>query len=125
MYRPSAELQTEKKTIVSLKKDAYGVLGSKRSKKMFLLLAETFRALGDSSRLRIVWTISHGELSVGSIARLLNMSQPAVSHHLRTLRNLKLVNVRKQGRTAFYTLDDGHIDRLLREGVEHVEEFLP
>ena len=52
------------------------------------------------------------------------MSQPAVSHHLRTLRNLRLVKVRRAGRTSFYTLDDEHIDRLLREGIEHVEDLL-
>lgn len=95
-----------------------------RSKQMFLLLAETFQALGDSSRIQIVWALSHGELSVGTLAELLEMSQPAVSHHLRTLRNLKLVKFRREGRTAYYSLDDEHIERLLKEGIEHVEDFL-
>lgn len=91
---------------------------------MFLLLAETFQALGDSSRIQIVWALAQTELCVGDIAELLGMSQPAVSHHLRTLRNLKLVRVRKEGRTAFYALDDDHINRLLQEGIRHVSEFL-
>jgi DNA-binding transcriptional ArsR family regulator len=94
------------------------------SRKMFVLLAETFQALGDTSRIQIVWSLSHGELCVGDIAELLSMSQPAVSHHLRTLRNLKLVKVRRDGRTSFYSLDDEHIERLLSEGIEHVEDLL-
>jgi ArsR family transcriptional regulator len=92
--------------------------------KKFVLLAETFQALGDTSRVQIVWLLSKGEHNVGSIAKLMAMSQPAVSHHLRTLRNLKLVKVRKEGRTSFYTLDDLHINRLLLEGIKHVEEML-
>ena len=95
-----------------------------RSKKMFFLLAETFQALGDSSRIQIVWALSHGELCVGDLADVLGMSQPAVSHHLRTLRNLKLVKVRREGRTAYYSIDDEHIERLLNEGIEHVEDLM-
>lgn len=97
---------------------------SAKAKKMFLLLAETFQALGDSSRVQIVWALSHRELPVGAIAELLSMSQPAVSHHLRTLRNLKLVKARREGRNINYSLDDEHIDRLLQEGMKHVEDFL-
>ena len=95
-----------------------------KAKKMFLLLAETFQALGDSSRIQIVWVLSHGELCVGDIAELSGMTQPSVSHHLRTLRNLKLVKPRRVGRTVFYSLDDEHIDHLLKEGIEHVKDFL-
>jgi DNA-binding transcriptional ArsR family regulator len=94
------------------------------AKKRFVLLAETFQALGDSSRVQIVWLLSRGEHSVGSIARQLEMSQPAVSHHLRTLRYLKLVKIRREGRTTFYSLDDLHIERILNEGIKHVEELL-
>ena len=95
-----------------------------KSKRVFLLLAETFQALGDSSRVQIVWALSKGELCVNEISDLLEMSQPAVSHHLRTLRNLKLVHVRREGRISHYSLDDEHIDSLLREGIEHVEDML-
>ena len=97
---------------------------SLKSRKMSVLLAETFQALGDSSRIQIVWALSHGELSVGKLAEILEMSQPAVSHHLRTLRNLKLVRVRRDGRTSYYSLDDAHINHLLKEGIEHVEDIL-
>ena len=93
-------------------------------KKVFFLLAETFQALGDPSRVQIVWALAQGELCVGDIAELLEMSQPAISHHLRTLRNLRLVKVRRDGRTSFYSLDDDHIERLLKEGIEHVEDLL-
>ncbi len=93
-------------------------------KKMFLLLAETFQALGDSSRIQIVWALSHGELKVGDIADLLGMSQPQVSHHLRMLRTLHLVKRRRDGRSSYYSLDDAHIDSILQSGVEHVEDLM-
>lgn len=96
-----------------------------KSHQTFTLLADTFQALGDASRIRIVWVLSKGERSVGDLAELLDMSQPAVSHHLRTLRNMRLVRVRKDGRTSFYSLDDLHINKLLHEGIEHVEDLLP
>ncbi len=89
----------------------------------FTQLAETFQALGDVSRIRIVWALSKRELSVGEIAGLVDLTQPNVSHHLRTLRNLRLVRVRKDGRTSYYSLDDEHIERLLKEGIEHVEDL--
>jgi DNA-binding transcriptional ArsR family regulator len=98
---------------------------NKDAPKLFALLAETFKTLGDFSRVQIVWALSHGELCVGEIAELLSMSQSAVSHHLRTLRNLKLVRVRRDHRTVYYTLDDAHIEHLLEEGLEHVEDLLP
>jgi DNA-binding transcriptional ArsR family regulator len=100
------------------------VMREMHPKKLFLLLAETFQALGDSSRIQIVWALSFGELCVGDLAEVLSMSQPAVSHHLRMLRNLRLVKVRRDGRTSYYSIDDEHISRLLKEGIEHVEDFL-
>jgi len=93
-------------------------------KNVFLLLAETFQAMGDSSRIQIIWSLAQGELSVTELTDLLEMSQPTISHHLRTLRNLKLVRVRKDGRTSYYSLDDHHINHLLKEGMEHVKDFV-
>jgi DNA-binding transcriptional ArsR family regulator len=95
-----------------------------REKKKFLLLAETFQVLGDPTRVQIVWLLAQAEHRVGELAEKLSMSQPAVSHHLRVLRQLKLVKFRKTGRISFYALDDLHIERLLLEGLEHVEELL-
>ncbi|HRK01310.1 MAG TPA: metalloregulator ArsR/SmtB family transcription factor [Oligoflexia bacterium] len=99
-------------------------LAKMRSQRVFLLLAETFQAMGDSSRIQIVWALSRGEQSVTALAQMLDISQPAVSHHLRTLRNLKLVHVRRQGKTSFYSLDDQHIENLLIEGLKHVEDLI-
>lgn len=97
---------------------------SMKKRGVFFHLAETFQALGDSSRIQIVWLLAHGEQDVGTLAKHLKMSQPAVSHHLRTLRNLRLVRIRKIGRNSVYKLDDEHINHLLKEGITHVEDFL-
>ncbi len=89
-----------------------------------LLLAETFRALGDPNRLRLVHALSREEACVCDLAVALGMSQSAVSHSLRVLRQLRLVTSRKDGKTMYYRLDDEHIGRLLADGFEHVEEQL-
>ncbi len=109
---------------LTFEKVAIRLSANRDGRRLFELLAETFKTLGDFSRLQVVWVLSHGELCVGDIAKLLAMSPSAVSHHLRTLRNLKLVNVRREHRTIFYRLDDHHIERLLDEGIEHVEDLL-
>jgi DNA-binding transcriptional ArsR family regulator len=85
-------------------------------------LAETFKALGDPTRLRLVAALAAEELCVCDLATLLGVSQSVVSHSLRTLRDLRLVRYRKAGKIAYYALDDAHIATLLREGVRHVEE---
>jgi ArsR family transcriptional regulator len=95
-----------------------------KNKKVFLLLAETFQALGDPTRVKILWTLTKGELSVSELVVLLEMSQPAVSHHLRTLRNLHIVKVRKEGKISYYSIDDNHIENLIHEGITHVEDLL-
>ena len=88
------------------------------------LLAETFRILGDPTRIKIAFALSKEELCVCDIANLLGVSQSAVSHSLRTLRQMKLVRFRKEGKIAYYTLDDEHIANLFDEGFRHVEELL-
>jgi len=93
--------------------------------KRFHLLAETFKALGDFSRVKIVWVLSQRECFVGDIAELVAMTPSAVSHHLRTLRNMNLVKVRREHRQLFYSLDDEHIETLLKEGIKHVEDLVP
>src|SRR5207248_9167610 len=85
-------------------------------------LAETFRALGDPTRVRILDAITRSELCVCDIARLLSLSESAVSHQLRLLRGMRLVRPRRAGRMVFYTLDDQHIVGLFEQGLEHVEE---
>ncbi len=85
-------------------------------------LAGTFKALGDVTRVRILDALSRAELCVCDIARLLGLSDSAVSHQLRVLRGMRLVRPRRDGRMIFYALDDQHIVRLFAQGLEHVEE---
>lgn len=85
-------------------------------------LAETFRLLGDVTRVRILDALSRTELCVQDIARTLSLTESAVSHQLRLLRGLRLVRPRRAGRQIFYTLDDDHIVRLFEQGMEHVQE---
>ena len=83
-------------------------------------LAETFKALSDPTRVRIVSLLAKAELCVCDLAAALDMSQSAVSHQLRTLRNLQLVRWRRDGRQVFYTLDDEHVGDLFQRGLDHV-----
>lgn len=84
--------------------------------------AETFSALGDPTRVRILDALSHGELCVCDLAAVLKLSQSAVSHQLRLLRGLRLVRPRRDGRVVFYSLDDQHIMAIFRQTLQHVEE---
>jgi DNA-binding transcriptional ArsR family regulator len=81
-----------------------------------------FRVLGDPTRVRILDVLSRGEMCVCDIAHHLAMTESAVSHQLRVLRDKRLVRARRSGRMIFYTLDDQHIVRLFAQGLEHVEE---
>ncbi len=84
-------------------------------------LAQTFKALSDPTRVRIISALSHDELCVHDLAACLGMSQSAISHQLRTLREMRLVRFRKEGRHVYYALDDEHIHDLFHQGLEHVE----
>ena len=85
-------------------------------------LAETFRVLGDPTRVRILDALAGGELCVCDIAALAGISESAVSHQLRLLRGMRLVRPRRAGRQVFYSVDDQHILELLKQGLTHVEE---
>lgn len=84
-------------------------------------LADLFSALSDPTRLRIISVLLEGEMNVGEIATQLVMTESAVSHQLRGLRQMKLVRARKAGRQVYYSLDDDHVEKLYRMGLEHVE----
>jgi len=84
-------------------------------------LADLFSALSDPNRLRIISILLDGEMNVGDISAYLEMSESAVSHQLRGLRQLRLVRSRKAGRQVYYALDDDHVARLYRLGLDHVE----
>ena len=85
-------------------------------------LAETFKVLGDPTRLRIAYALAQEELCVCDLATVLAVSQSVVSHSLRALRQMRLVRYRKAGKIAYYSLDDDHISAMLGEGFRHVEE---
>jgi ArsR family transcriptional regulator len=84
------------------------------------MVAELFGALSDTSRVRIISVLAQGELNVSALAQAVDISESAVSHQLRGLRQLRLVRARKQGRQVFYCLDDKHIVDLFQRGLDHV-----
>lgn len=84
------------------------------------LLSQIFKALADPTRLKIIYVLSRSPLCVCDIAQLLDMTQSAISHHLRLLRNLKLVKFRKEGKMVIYSLDDYHVLELFSQGLDHV-----
>lgn len=88
----------------------------------FRYAAEMLRTLGDPTRLRIARALATEELCVFDIAHLLGLSQPTVSHSLRALRQLGLVRYRRDGRIAYYALDDAHVVQVLDSGLAHAAE---
>ena len=85
-------------------------------------LAELFKVFGDSTRVRILYALFDAELCVCDIAMLLNMNQSAISHQLRILKGAGLVRNRRDGKSIFYSLADGHVKTILSQGMEHVTE---
>jgi ArsR family transcriptional regulator, lead/cadmium/zinc/bismuth-responsive transcriptional repressor len=85
------------------------------------LLADVFKALSDPTRLRIISLLLENEVCVHTLETMLGISQSAISHQLRHLRQLKLVRFRKEGRHVYYALDDDHVRDLLQQGLSHVE----
>ncbi len=83
-------------------------------------VAELFSALSDTSRIRIIAALTQNEKNVSALAEIVGISESAVSHHMRHLRQMRLVRARKEGRYVFYALDDDHINDLFRCGLEHV-----
>ena len=85
-------------------------------------LAELFKVFGDSTRIKILYVLFQSEMCVCDIAELLNMSQSAISHQLRVLKQAQLVKYRREGKTVFYSLADAHVNTILNQGLEHIEE---
>ncbi len=85
-------------------------------------LAEFFKVFGDTTRIKILWALSENEMCVCDIAALLNISQSAISHQLRFLKNAKLVKFRKSGKVSYYSLDDAHVKQILEFGLTHINE---
>ncbi len=106
------------------KKSVNRVNKSMKNQEVIVKLAETFKVLGDPTRTKIVYALSKEELCVCDLTSIMGISQSGVSHQLRVLRNMDLVKYRREGRVAYYSLNDEHIANLLEEGLEHVEEKL-
>lgn len=85
-------------------------------------LAELFHIFGDTTRIKILYALLENELCVCAIAELLSMNQSAISHQLRLLKNSKLVDCRREGKTVFYHLADDHVKTILNQGMEHIGE---
>jgi len=99
------------------------VRDSMKDERFFQDLAETFKALSDPTRAKIIYALClEDSLCVNDIASIVGTSISAISHQLRLLRSMKLVKYFKEGRTAYYSLDDIHINNLFAEGSKHVEE---
>ena len=88
-------------------------------------LAELFKIFGDSTRIKILYVLFESEMCVCDIAQLLGMTQSAISHQLRSLKQSRLVKARREGKTVFYSLADGHVRTILDQGMERVAELLP
>ena len=85
-------------------------------------LAELFKVFGDSTRIRILFVLFEAEVCVCDLAEALGMTQSAVSHQLKILKQSKLVKARREGKSIFYSLSDGHVRTIIDQGLEHVNE---
>lgn len=85
-------------------------------------LAELFKVFGDTTRIKILYTLFESEMCVCDIAEILNMTQSAISHQLKILKNAKLVKNRREGKQIIYALDDEHVGSIIKMGMEHIEE---
>ena len=85
-------------------------------------LAELFKVFGDSTRIRILFVLFEAEVCVCDLAQVLHMTQSAISHHLKILKQSKLVRYRREGKTVFYSLADDHVRTIIDQGMEHISE---
>ncbi|HHV46821.1 MAG TPA: helix-turn-helix transcriptional regulator [Tissierellia bacterium] len=85
-------------------------------------LAELFKVFGDSTRVKILWALDESEMCVCDIAALLNMTQSAISHQLRILKQARLVKSRREGKVVYYSLDDDHVKEIFDQGLSHIKE---
>ena len=90
------------------------------SEDLLIDMAELFKVFGDSTRIRILFVLSSAEVCVCDLARVLNMTQSAISHQLRILKQSQLVKSRRDGKSVFYSLADDHVYRIINQGFEHI-----
>lgn len=104
------------------KKSVESALRAVGDQELITSLSEIFKVLGDPTRLKIIMALADEELCVYDIAEVLGVSESAVSHQLRMLKTMRLVKQRKDGKLVFYTLDDEHIEDLIRVASRHISE---
>ena len=114
-YTDECEGKHDHKDIIKIKENM--LEGEK-----LLDLSELFKALGDPTRIKIIFILFKDEMCVCDIAESLNMTQSAISHQLRVLKQARLVKFRKEGKSVFYSLDDEHISQIFNSGLKHIEE---
>ena len=100
----------------------YRITSTMPDEDMLIDLSELFKVFGDSTRIKILTALSHGELCVCDLSKLVGMTSSAVSHQLKILRSAKLVSCRRDGKTVFYSLADDHVTTIIRQGLEHINE---
>lgn len=98
------------------------VLKAMPKEQQLMDLADFFKIFGDPTRIRILYVLSQSQMCVCDIANLLQMGQSAISHQLRVLKQMRLVKFKREGKTVFYSLADGHIQTILAQGMEHISE---
>jgi ArsR family transcriptional regulator, lead/cadmium/zinc/bismuth-responsive transcriptional repressor len=89
----------------------------------YTLMAEFYKSFTDAARIKILTALTHSDMCVCDLVELLQMSQPAVSHHLRQLKAARIIKFRKDGKFVYYSLDDKHISTILKAGFKHIKEI--
>lgn len=117
------EKQSEKRTFIYAHDDLVEkVYDNMPDEEILYDLAELYKVFGDSTRIKILYVLLESEMCVYDIARLLNMTQSAISHQLKVLKQSKLVRYRREGKTVFYALSDDHVRTIIDQGMEHISE---
>ena len=120
---PERLIMEEKAEYITIDKETANEIENKMPEESELYeLADLFKVFGDSTRIKILYVLFENEMCVYDIANILNMTQSAISHQLRILKQNRLVRFRKEGKTVLYTLADEHVFTILRQGIEHIEE---
>lgn len=117
------EQECERCDVLEIHQDLLDIVAEKLPKEERLYdLAELFKVFGDSTRIRILFVLFESEVCVCDLAEALHMTQSAVSHQLKILKQNKLVRSRREGKSVFYSLADGHVRTIIDQGMEHIQE---
>ena len=117
--RETEKIETKKIETEAMQEEDFDML-VELEKEFLLDLSEFFKVFGDGTRIRILQMLLSGEKNVGELAQGLDMTQSAISHQMRVLRQNDLVKYRKEGKAVFYSLDDEHVKEVLEQGMSHI-----